>query len=67
MAKIKMKTHKGTAKRVKKTAKGKYVHTKAFGAHKLTSKSGKRRRQLRKEKNVHSSQKKLMDNLLPYA
>ncbi len=62
-----MKTHKGTAKRVRRTAKGKYIHTQAFGAHKHTHKSGKRRRQLRKEKLVHDSQQKLMDKLLPYA
>jgi len=62
----KMKTHKGTAKRVKTTASGKKVHEKSFGRHKLTAKSGKRKRQLRQPKEVSAADQKKMEKLLPY-
>lgn len=42
----KMKTHKGAAKRFKKTATGKVKRYKAFKRHILTSKATKRKRQL---------------------
>ena len=44
----KMKTHKGLAKRVKVTGTGKLVHHQAGAGHLMSSKSGKRRRQLRR-------------------
>lgn len=62
----KMKTHKATAKRVKKTGSGKIMHEKAFGRHKLTAKSGKRKRQLRQPKEVSAADRKNIDKLLPY-
>ena len=40
----KMKTHKGTAKRVKVTASGKLVRERAFGNHILSKKSKSRKR-----------------------
>jgi large subunit ribosomal protein L35 len=40
----KIKTHKGTAKRVKKTATGKLMREKAFGNHLLAKKSAGRKR-----------------------
>ena len=40
----KLKTHRGAAKRFKKTAGGKFVRSKAFKQHILTSKSAKRKR-----------------------
>lgn len=42
----KMKTHKGTAKRVKKTATGKLLRRRAFGKHLLAKKSGGRKRRI---------------------
>jgi large subunit ribosomal protein L35 len=39
-----MKTHKGTAKRVKKTASGKYTRESAFKNHLLQHKSASRKR-----------------------
>lgn len=45
----KQKTHKGMKKRFKVTATGKVKHRKAFRGHKLSHKSGKRRRQLRQD------------------
>ena len=41
----KLKTHRGAAKRFKKTAGGKFLRSKAFKQHILTSKSSKRKRQ----------------------
>ena len=43
----KLKTHRGAAKRFKKTAGGKFVRSKAFKQHILTSKSAKRKRHMR--------------------
>lgn len=40
----KMKTHKGTAKRIKITATGKLTRRRAFGTHMLTKKSKSRKR-----------------------
>ena len=47
MAKNKMKTHKGAAKRIKLTASGKAKRRKAFHTHNLNHKSAKRKRGLR--------------------
>ena len=43
----KLKTHRGAAKRFKKTATGKFVRSKAFKSHILTSKTRSRKRSLR--------------------
>jgi len=43
----KLKTHRGAAKRFKKTATGKYMRSKAFKRHILTSKTRSRKRSLR--------------------
>ena len=43
----KLKTHRGAAKRFKRTATGKFVRSKAFKQHILTSKSRSRKRSLR--------------------
>ena len=43
----KLKTHKGAAKRFKKTGSGGYKHKQSFARHILTKKSSKRKRQLR--------------------
>jgi large subunit ribosomal protein L35 len=43
----KLKTHRGAAKRFKKTASGKFMRSKAFKGHILTSKSRSRKRSLR--------------------
>jgi len=45
----KMKTHKGTAKRFRRTGTGKILRAKAFKSHILTKKSPKRIRGFRKE------------------
>jgi large subunit ribosomal protein L35 len=40
----KMKTHKGTAKRIKLTSSGKLLRRRAFGNHLLSKKSNRRKR-----------------------
>ncbi len=45
----KMKTHKGTAKRFRRTGSGKIMRAKAFKSHILTKKSQKRIRGFRQE------------------
>ena len=45
----KMKTHRGMAKRVRKTGTGKLMRAKAFKSHILTKKSPKRKRNFRHE------------------
>ena len=45
----KQKTHKGMKKRFKVSSKGKVKHRSAFRGHLLSHKSGKQKRQLRKD------------------
>lgn len=42
----KMKTHKGTAKRIKLTSTGKLTRRRAFGNHMLSKKSKSRKRKI---------------------
>lgn len=63
----KMKTHRGTAKRVKKTGGGKFKRHRAFANHKFTKKSAKRKRRLRQATLVPASERKRMRILLPYS
>ena len=48
----KLKTHRGAAKRFKKTAGGKIKRSSAFKSHILTKKTTKRKRNLRKSVEV---------------
>ena len=43
----KLKTHKGTAKRIKRTGSGKLVRERAFGNHILAKKSKARKRNIK--------------------
>ena len=63
----KMKTHRGTAKRVKITGSGKLKRHHAFASHKLAGKTAKRKRNLRQSAIMHESLDKQMSKLLPYA
>ena len=62
----KMKTHRGAAKRIKRTATGKLKRMKAFKSHMLTKKDRKRKRRLRKADLVSPADKKRVDRMLPY-
>lgn len=54
----KQKTHRGLAKRVKKTGTGKLKRGHAFTSHRFHGKTKKQRRQLRKSGLVHPSDMK---------
>ncbi|HHY29559.1 MAG TPA: 50S ribosomal protein L35 [Syntrophaceticus sp.] len=62
----KMKTHRGAAKRFKRTASGKLKRSKAFRGHLLAKKSSKRKRRLRKAEVLRPSDEKNVKRLLPY-
>jgi large subunit ribosomal protein L35 len=61
----KMKTHRGAAKRFKKTATGKIVRSRTNKQHILTKKASKRKRQLRKPALVSSVDEKRLRQMLP--
>ena len=52
---MKMKTHKGAAKRFSKTGSGKLKRMRAYKSHILTKKSPKRKRRLRRHTLVATS------------
>lgn len=62
----KMKTHRGAAKRFKKTASGKIKRSSAYKRHILEKKSPKRKRGLRKGTLVSKSDFKRVLKLIPY-
>ena len=64
--KMKLKTHRGAAKRFKKTATGKFKRASAFKRHILTSKTTKRKRSLRKSTLVSEQDQAKLDRMLPY-
>ncbi|MCI5165011.1 MAG: 50S ribosomal protein L35 [Candidatus Electrothrix sp. GM3_4] len=62
----KMKTHRGAAKRFKATGTGKIRRSKAFTSHILTSKSTKRKRNLRQSGLIDAADTKAIRRMLPY-
>jgi large subunit ribosomal protein L35 len=60
----KMKTHRGAAKRFRKTAKGRVKRWQAFTSHMFTGKSPKRKRQLRQSELVSKADEKRVKRLL---
>jgi large subunit ribosomal protein L35 len=62
----KLKSHRGAAKRFKKTAGGKFLRSKAFKQHILTSKSTRRKRRLRGTETVSKPDAAKLAKLLPY-
>jgi len=56
----KMKTHKGSAKRFRRTGTGKVMRAKAFKSHILSKKSQKRIRGFRKEEALTSGDVKVV-------
>ena len=61
----KMKTHRGAAKRFRKTGTGKIVRSKNNKQHILTKKSAKRKRRLRKSALVSDVDVKRVKQMLP--
>jgi large subunit ribosomal protein L35 len=62
----KIKTHRGAAKRFSLTGTGKVKRSKAFSSHILTSKTTKRKRNLRKSAVMDKTNEKAIKKLLPY-
>ncbi|MCI0403484.1 MAG: 50S ribosomal protein L35 [Acidobacteria bacterium] len=62
----KRKTHRGMAKRVKKTGRGKFLRGQAYKRHILTSKNRKRKRGLRRVIQVSEEDSAQVKRLLPY-
>lgn len=63
----KLKTHKGAAKRFKKTGTGKIARRKAFARHILTSKSPARKRRLGQSVVADDTNQAALREMLPYA
>ena len=61
----KMKSHRGAAKRFKKTGTGKIVRARSNKQHILTKKSAKRKRKLRKSAIVENVDAKRLEQMLP--
>lgn len=61
----KMKTHRGAAKRFRKTGTGKIVRSRSNKQHILTKKSAKRKRRLRKPALVATVDEKRLKQMLP--
>ncbi len=63
----KLKTHRGAAKRFKKTKNGKFLRGSAFKRHILSSKTTKRKRALRGSTTVAAVDTPKLARMLPYA
>ena len=62
----KIKTHRGAAKRFKRTGTGKLSRHHAFTSHLFAHKTQKQKRKLRKSTTLTSADMKRIDRLLPY-
>ncbi len=63
---MKLKSHRGAAKRFKFTAKSKVKRSRAYASHLLTGKSSKRARRLRVSTLVSKAEETWIKRLLPY-
>jgi large subunit ribosomal protein L35 len=63
---MKLKTHRGAAKRFKKTGTGKITRSAAFKRHILTSKTTKRKRQMRGAVQIADADAAKVRRMLPY-
>jgi large subunit ribosomal protein L35 len=62
----KIKTHRGAAKRFKRTKSGKFLRSSAFKQHLLSSKTTKRKRALRGTAAVAAVDAPKLARMLPY-
>lgn len=62
----KMKTHRGAAKRFKKSGTGKLQRNHAFHSHILTKKSPRRKAALAAETEVSKANTKTVKRMIPY-
>jgi large subunit ribosomal protein L35 len=63
----KLKTHRGAAKRFRKTASGKFKRAKAYKSHILTKKASGRKRSLAQSTTVSAADTRSIREMLPYA
>lgn len=63
---MKLKTNRSAAKRFTKTGSGKVKRSKAYASHLLSSKTRKRKRNLRKSTLVDSANMNGVKRMLPY-
>ena len=61
----KMKTHRGSAKRFRRTGTGKLRRYKAYASHLTGKKSAKRIRNLRKSTTVSDADMRRIDKMIP--
>ncbi len=61
----KMKTHKGSQKRFKRTGSGKLKRSHAYTSHLFANKSQKQKRKLRKSTLVSRGDQKRIDTMIP--
>jgi large subunit ribosomal protein L35 len=61
----KLKTHRGAAKRLKRTGTGKIKRHHAYHSHILSKKSPKRKRRLRSAVILSASDSKVADRMIP--
>lgn len=61
----KIKTHRGAAKRFRKTGTGKFKRAHAYTSHILTKKSAKRKRNLRQNGLVSKGDQRKLERMLP--
>ncbi|QIA26811.1 50S ribosomal protein L35 [Thermaerobacter sp. PB12/4term] len=62
----KMKTHRGAAKRFRRTARGRFKHQRSNRGHLNEKKTGKRMRRLRQPAVLGAADTRTVRKLLPY-
>jgi large subunit ribosomal protein L35 len=62
----KLKTHQGTAKRIRVTGRGRLLRSRQLGGHLMVRKSPKRRRSLRESREIGAADRARIARLLPY-
>lgn len=62
----KLKTHRGAAKRFKKTGSGKIVRGHAYARHILTKKTRKRKRTLDQDTLISAADQRRVERMIPY-
>ncbi len=62
----KLKTHQGTAKRIRVTARKRLLRGRQLGGHLMAAKSPKRRRSLRERREIDRADRARIAALLPY-
>lgn len=62
----KLKTHRGAAKRFRKTAGGKIKRSRAFKSHILTKKTSKRKRHLDQSALISDADSRRIERMIPY-